>query len=171
MSGPTVFVPTSSHYGILTAGSVQAEQARTLTAAQTTDACVQSCSSLDPTTKAQWGIFMAGLTVWCQTPVVNVWTPWMPSNAVVVTADTGDTMMSWEAQLQGWQQRLSASCPCVGPILSQFNPQNPTAGSIVTALGYAAVIAGFLGTAYVVSKVVEFIPKPAAKTLPPKPEP
>lgn len=106
----TPIQPRPMHWGLITAGNVQAEQARTLASAQATDVAVQACTSMSDTLKTAWADFLAGLTTWCNTPMVNVWTPWMPANAVVVTGDTGQTMMAWEAQLEGWQQALAASC-------------------------------------------------------------
>ena len=109
-SSITPIAPTSSHWGMITAGAVQAEQQRTLASAQATDVAVQACASMSQTLKQEWADFFAGLTVWCSTPIVNFWTPWMASNAVVVTGDTGDTMVAWEAQLANWQNTLAAAC-------------------------------------------------------------
>ncbi len=126
---PPPIQPTPSHWGLITAGDVQAEQQRTLTSAQGTDQWVQACATMDPTTKAEWATFLAGLTTWCTTPMVNIWTPWMASNAVVVTGDTGDTMMAWEAQLANWQAQLATACPqAPGPAppgIAQYNPPGP----------------------------------------------
>ncbi len=102
---------TGRVWGLITAGDVQAEQARTLASAQATDLAVQACTSMDATTKATWGLFFADLTRWCKTPIVNFWTPWMPANAVVVTGDTGDTMMAYEGGLATWQGNLAKTCP------------------------------------------------------------
>jgi hypothetical protein len=106
----TPITPTASHWGLITAGAVQSEQQRTLADARATDAAVQACTSMDPSLKSEWADFLAGLTTWCNTPIVNFWTPWMPSNAVVVTGDTGDTMVAWEAQLANWQNTLATAC-------------------------------------------------------------
>jgi hypothetical protein len=160
---PIVVPATPSHWGIITAGDVEAEQARTLESAQQTDIAVQTCTTLDPTVKSQWATFLAALTVWCKTPIVNVWTPWMASNAIVVDADTGDTMMSWEAQLQTWQQTLAKTCNNIQPEPA-FNPSAPPGGpggpaswadnvkSAATVVGGVVVI---VTAAYVTYKVVQ----------------
>jgi hypothetical protein len=146
---------------IITAGAVQAEQARTLTSAQTTNGGVQACTSLDPATRAGWAAFYAGLVAWCNTPIVNF--PWEgPSNAVVVTANTGDTMLAWETQLTAWQQRLAGKCPNLGPGLATFNP-NPSGEQWTQWLKWGAVIVGFAATAYIVGQVASFIPKPGPR--------
>ncbi len=153
-----------SHFGIITAGDVQAEQTRTLASAQATDQAVQTCATIDPSVKQQWATFLASLTGWCKTPVVNIWTPWMPSNAIVVTGDTGDTMLSYETQLQAWQQKIAGLCVSP-PGLAQFNP-NPAGAQATQWLRWGAVIVGFAATAYIVGTVAEFIPKPSSQGQP-----
>jgi len=151
-----------STWGIITAGDVQAEQARTLASAQGTDQGVQGCAALDAPTRAAWQTFLAALTVWCQTPMVNVWTPWIADNAVVVTGDTGNTMLAWESALTAWQQRLSGPCPKTSPNLATFNP-NPAGEQATQWLRWGAVIVGFAATAYIVGSLTRFIPTPAPR--------
>jgi hypothetical protein len=157
-----------STWGIITAGDVMAEQARTLTSAQQLDADIANCPSLDAGTLAAWKIFYAGITAWCKTPIINIWTPWAPPNSVVVTGDTGDTMLSWETQLTAWQQRVAKTCANVSPGLAPFNP-SPAGEQATQWLRYGAIIAGFLATAYVVGKIATFIPKPAPRAPAPAP--
>jgi hypothetical protein len=151
-----------SHWGIITAGDVQAEQARTLASAQTTDQAVQACTTMDAATKSEWATFYGTLTAWCQTPVVNFWTPFLSTGTVVVTGDTGDTMMAYETQLQAWQQKIAGICKATPPGLTTFDP-DPAGAQATQWLRYGAIIAGFIGTAYVVGEVVQFIPKPIAR--------
>lgn len=146
-----------SHFGIITAGDVIAEQQRTLASANATNQAVQGCTTMDAGTKSQWAAFYAAITVWCNTPIINFWTPWAPDNSVVVTGDTGDTMMAYEAQLQAWQQKIAGACKNVPPGLSEFGA-SPAGEQASQALRWIAIIAGFVGTAYVVGKVVSLIP-------------
>ena len=97
---------------IVSASDIEAEQARTLASAQATDQTVQSCTTIDAATKAEWATFLASLTVWCQRPVCNFyWYPGIAPNCIIATADAGDTMLAFENQLQAWQQRIRASAP------------------------------------------------------------
>lgn len=146
-----------SHLGVITAGDVQAEQARTLASAQTTDQAVQMCTTMDAATKAQWATFYTTLVQWCNTPIVNFWTPWNASNAIVVTGDTGDTMMAYEAQLQAWQQKVAGLCKNAGPGLTRFNP-DPAGGAAPQWERWAVVGVGIAGTAYIVGQIARFIP-------------
>lgn len=128
----TPITPTSSHWGLITAGAVQAEQQRTLASAQSTDVAVHACTSMDPSLKAGWADFLTGLTTWCSTPIVNFWTPWMASNALVVTGDVGDTMMAWEAQLASWQQQLASACAASTAAAAATTPPGGTPPAQVT---------------------------------------
>ena len=156
---------------VITAGAVTTEQQRTLSSAQVTNAGVASCAAMDPTTRSAWNAFYQGLVAWCSTPIVNF--PWEgPSNAIVVTANTGDTMLAWESALQAWQQRIAGICGATVPSLSQklpnFDP-NPGLGDQATQwLKWGAVIVGFAATAYIVGSLARFVPTPSRqpKTAP-----
>jgi hypothetical protein len=148
--------PTPSHWGIITAGAVQAEQQRTLASAQATDQAVQACAAMSDGEKANWATFYAGLKTWCTTPIVNFWAPWNPDNAIVVTGDTGSTMMSYEAELAAWQQRIAGKCANAPPGLSTFNPE--PAGGAPQWEKWAVVGIGFVATATIVAYVARLIP-------------
>ncbi len=154
---------------IVTASDIESEQARTLASANATDLAVQSCTTLDDGTKAQWALFLAELRDFCSRPVCNFWYPWMPSNCLMATASTGDTMVAHEAQLVGWQGRINPKCTNAPPGLTPYNP-TPAGEAVTQWLKYGAVIAGFVGSAYVVSQVVPFVAalRPAPKKLPEK---
>jgi hypothetical protein len=147
------------HWGIITAGDVQAEQARTLASAQATNQTVQACTTMDAASKSEWNTFYQDLTNWCNTPIVNVWTPWLPSNAVVVTGDTGDTMMAYEGQLQAWQQKIAGFCKSASPSLATFNP-DASGATASQALRWGTVLVGFAATAYIIGTLARFIPSP-----------
>ena len=115
---------------------------------------MQSCTTIDATTKQEWTVFYAGLVSFCQQPVCSFWYPWMPSNCLMATANTGDTMLAYEKMLLAWQQRIAAVCANAAPGLSVFNPE-PAAAQISDWLKYGAIIAAFLGTAYVKATIYE----------------
>lgn len=140
---------------VVFASDVAAEQARTLSNAQATDAAVQSCTALDATTKSEWAAFYGQLTRFCQTPVYNFPRPWV-SNYLLADGNTGNTMLAYESQLQAWQQRISALCTNAPPSLTTFDP-NPAGIQVSGWLKYGAIIAGFVGTAYVVGEVAPII--------------
>jgi len=154
-----------SHWGIITAGDVEAEQARTLSSAQTTDQAVQACTTIDVATKQQWATFLAALTKWCKTPVANIWAPWLSGDTIIVTGDTGDTMMAYETQLQAWQQKVAGLCKSTPPGLPEFDP-NPAGSQATQWLRWGAVAIGFAATAYVVGTVASFIPRQARAAEP-----
>lgn len=161
-----------SHWGIITAGDVMAEQQRTLASAQQLNTDIQNCATLDAGTRAAWQTFYAGLTAWCQTPIVNFWTPFIPDNAIVVTGDTGNTMLAWESQLTAWQQRVSKTCANVSAGLAPFNPAPSGEDTTTQWLRWGAVIVGFAATAYIVGQVARFVPTPAPRQpAPVKPAP
>ena len=138
---------------IVSASDIQAEQARTLASAQTTDTTVQACTTIDATSKSEWETFYASLTAWCQRPVCNFyWYPGIPSNCIIATADAGDTMLAFENQLQAWRRKISGLCAGSAPGLTTFNP-NPAGAQATEWLRYLAIIAGFVGTAYAVAEV------------------
>ena len=155
-----------SHWGVITAGDVQAEQARTLSSAQTTNQSVQACTTMDATTKQEWATFYDSLVKWCNTPIVNLWTPWNPDNAVVVTGDTGDTMMAYEAQLQAWQKRIATICKNAAPEQAPFDP-DPAGDKASQWVRWTAVIVGFAATAYTVGQVARLLPSARRTATPP----
>ena len=131
-SSITPITPSSGHWGLITAGAVQAEQQRTLVSALATDVAVQACTSMDPSLKTSWANFLVGLTAWCNTPIANFWTPWMDSKAIVVTGDTGETMMAWEGQLASWQQQLATACAASTAAAAATTPPGGTPPAQVT---------------------------------------
>jgi hypothetical protein len=141
---------------IVTASDIEAEQSRVLASANATDAAVQACTTIDAPTKSEWSLFVTGLKDFCSRPVCNFWYPWMPSNCLMATANTGDTMLAWEANLTAWQVRVAKLCTGAPPGLQQFNP-NPATETATQWLRYFAIIAGAVGTAYVVSEAVPFV--------------
>ena len=148
--------PTPSHLGIITAGAVAAEQARTLAAAQADNAAIQACTGIDAATKAAWNTFYAALTAWCQKTVYNLPWPWewFDSNGVLVSGDTGETMMSYEAQLIAWERKLAPSCPGLGPNLAPLVSDPGPSDNTTSIVKWGAVALAALAGAYVVSQVV-----------------
>jgi len=142
---------------IVSASDIDAEKKRTLASAQVTDQAIQSCSTIDATTKTEWTTFYAGLTAFCSAPTCNFyWYPGIPSGCTIATANAGDSMLALENMLSAWQKRIGAICANAPPSLAQFNP-NPAGAQVSDWLRYGAIIAGFVGSAYVVAEVVPFI--------------
>lgn len=152
---------------IVTASDIEAEQARVLASAKEADQAVQACTGLDTGTKSQWDTFYASLTAFCQQPVCNFWYPGMPSNCLMATANTGDTMLAWANELQAWQQRIHGLCKnYTAPGLSTFNPTPFSVSQATDLIRAAAVLAGIIAVAYVVHTAAPFVADAAAALKP-----
>lgn len=140
---------------IITAGDIEQEQQRTLATAIGVDVAVKACTTLDATTLTEWNDFYTGLKTFCTQPVCNFWYPGMPTNCIMATASSGDTMMSWEKELQAWQARLTV-CPNTPPTLATYVASSPipTGQTLTDILMYGAVIVGVVGGVYVISSVL-----------------
>ena len=65
----TDVTPTPSHWGLITAADVEAEQQRTLAQANIDNTAVQACiasGAVDAVTGQQWTTFFTNLTAFCQ---------------------------------------------------------------------------------------------------------
>jgi hypothetical protein len=135
-----------------TPSTVDALKNRLAAALKGTDQSVQSCSALDDTTRASWGVFYTGAMEYAKSS-----SSWWDAAA---EANQGESL---EDELYAWQQKLQKVCTLTVPV---FNPQPPAAAGM-DAIGTAAKWIGIgvvaIAGAYVVSKAVEFIPKPAPR--------
>jgi hypothetical protein len=118
---------------------------------EATNTGVQACTGLDATTLQEWNFFYAGANAF-----VHEDANWL------ATGTQADEGQEYQRQLIAWRQKLSVKCPNLAPVSSPGGGKQIDTG-MTTALKYGAVIAGFLGTAYVVAKVSEFIPRPSPR--------
>jgi hypothetical protein len=117
-----------------------------------TKIAIDACTALDATTRAQWEAWYAGAS------------DFVSSDAAWVNTGTqADQGQKYQAELYAWQQKLSKTCAIAVPAIDP-NANKPDLSGLGEALRYGAIIAGFLGTAYIVGKAAEFIPKPARRT-------
>jgi hypothetical protein len=116
-----------------------------------TKIAIDACTVLDATTRAEWETWHVGAS------------DFVTSDAAWINTGTqADQGQKYQAELFAWQQKLSKMCAIAVPAIDP-NFNKPDLTGLDQALRYGAIIAGFLGTAYVVGKVAEFIPKPASR--------
>jgi hypothetical protein len=149
---------------IVFASDITSEQARLKAAADALEAGVTACAALDPATRAGWDAFYKDLVLFAQKTAVTVPWPW-ESNVVLATANTGDTVMAYEKQLEAWQQVLTPICNLKGPGFEKFQPTPLVPDSLTTVLRYAGIGAAFVAAAVVAVKVLAYVPRPAPRAL------
>jgi hypothetical protein len=118
---------------------------------QATKTAVDACTALDVATRAQWQTWFVGANDFV-----------LSEASWINTGTQADRGQKYEAELFAWQQKLSKVCNIAVPAIDP-NFNKPDLTGLDQVLRYGAIIAGFLGTAYVVGKVVEFIPKPVKR--------
>jgi hypothetical protein len=146
-----------------TPSGLRAKQQEVADRAKAFDRSVKSCPSLSSQQVANWNDFYTRLTLFTGTSFgwLTTVTPNGGTEAGGGTGETADQLEEYERNLCSWGQRLEGwNCALNVPNL---DPNPPSNNTLVNALRYGAVIAGFLGTAYAVGKVVEFLPKPAKR--------
>ena len=153
----TDVTPTPSHWGLITAADVEAEQQRTLAQANIDNTAVQACiasGAVDAVTGQQWTTFFTNLTAFCQKQIYNFpWpTTWGNSNDVIVTGDTGETMMAYEAQLVAWENKLRPKCSAMGDFMRLKGP-SPVSDNFTAVVKWIAIGLVAVAGAYIVSKV------------------
>lgn len=139
---------------IVFASDVEAEQARTLADARALDLAVQKSSGVDPTTNAQWVSFLRSLSAFCRLPVYNVPRPWLDgSTYLLATANTGQTMTSYEAGLASWHTKLGPMLQAPPPPFVNPWKDGPSLEQATTLaeVGLAGLVIG--GALYLVHKV------------------
>lgn len=125
-------------------------------AVKAVDLTVQNCSALDTAMRASWGSFYVAVT-----DFVRSWDPSFPSGYFGLGSRM-DQVDSYGQALSDWQKRLQSSCALTSPVFDPKPPQDSSSDWSKIAQ-YAALGAAAISTAYVVGKVVEFIPKPAPR--------
>lgn len=131
-------------------GDIQGLQQDLLGTLAATNIAVTACTALDPTTLGEWQTWYAGAYSFATTDAA-----WLN------TGTQADLGQQYQRELYAWQQRLSKTCSIAVPAVDPDKNQ-PDLTGVNQALRYAAIIAGFLGTAYIVGKAVEVLPKRAA---------
>jgi hypothetical protein len=134
-------------HNIRTEQGVKLQRAKLLADAQGIDAAVQRCGALDEATRANWGLFYAG--------VVNVARAEIPFFGVDDAADSTATV---QGQLFEWGKRLGPVCPLNMPLFDPSTPDTETAPTLQLAR-YATVAIVAIGGAYTIGKLVELLPK------------
>ena len=146
---------------IVTPSDISNEQSDLKTAAIETNANVLACTNLDQATRTGWDAFYQDVLNFCQE--VPVWYFPTGTNEVVMSSNMLEHAQELRRNLLSHQQTLSKACKLSVPLFDPTKPPITGLESIQTALRYTAIIAGFLGTAYIVGKAAEFIPKPSPK--------
>lgn len=147
---------------IVTPDDIKNAQSDLKTAADGTNASVVACTGLDQATRATWNSFYQQVLAFCQE--VPVWYFPTGTNEVVMSSNMLEHAQQLRANVYSYQQMISKSCKLSLPVFDPTKPPDTSLDSITTAIRYGAIIAGFLGTAYIVGKAAEFIPKPARRT-------
>ena len=144
MSG---FLPT-----LWTPDDLQTVQQQLLADAAGVDQTVGACTNLDAPTKASWQAFYQGVKAFGAQSF-----GWFNT-----TGAAADNAQALQRELYAWEQKLSTACRLTVPAFDPTSPPgDPSKNTIVQALKYAGILAGFLGTAYLVKTVTEYIPKPS----------
>lgn len=139
---------------IWTPGDLHAIQQQLLADASGVDQTVASCAKLDAPTRASWASFYAGIKDYGA--IDYGW--------FTTTGEAADRAQFLQRELYAWQQKLSATCKLSVP---SVDPNKPPGGDdLATALKYGAIAAGFVGSAYIVGKVLDWLPKPPVRRLP-----
>lgn len=127
------------------------------------DRSVKACTTLSQNQVADWNDFYARLIAFTSTSFgwFTTTTPSGGTEGGGGTGETADQLEKYERELCSWGQKLSGwKCVVDAPNL---DPNPPSNNTLTSALRYGAIIAGFLGTAYIVREIVELIPKPAPR--------
>ena len=137
MSGilPTIIYPST----------VTDYNARLLAAAGGTDASVKACSALDTQTKTSWALFYAALSSFVAEDV-----------GIFGLGSRMDRAESYGSELAVWQEKLSKTCALGVPL---FNPNTPPT-DVVKLLQYIAWGAAAVAGAYVIGRVLDYVPLP-----------
>lgn len=132
----------------VTAGVVDDLKKRLRAAAVGTDQTVQSCAPLNDATRASWGQFYAAVLDFTGEPTA-FWT----ANAA------NERAYAYEDELVSWQGKLKGGgCALTVP---DYDPsKNKAQDATLQLFEYLAIIAAAVGGAYVVSRVIEVLPKP-----------
>jgi hypothetical protein len=141
-----------------TPGDLKSAQNELAAKANAFNTSVQACTKLDTETASSWAAFYASLTQFVQT-TYGWFTTTLPDGTVQAgggTGSTADQIQSYQRELYAWGQKLSGTCTLSTPNISPTPPSDST-----TLLKYGAVIVGFVGAAYMVGKVLEYVPRPA----------
>lgn len=148
MSGilPDIYLPSD----------MRALQARLLANLTATDRSVRQCNGLDQPTRSSWGLFYIAAYDFA-------------------TLDPGfiffgthiDQGRGYEQDLYAWQQKIDHTCtltlPEVDPTKRPGQPQEvggpgATLDRVTNIIKWTAVLAGVVGGAYVVNKLVSIVP-------------
>jgi hypothetical protein len=143
---------------LVTPDDIKNEQSDLKTAAIETNASVVACTGLDQATRTGWDAFYKDVLAFCQE--VPVWYFPTGTNEVVMSSNMLEHAQQLRANLLSHQQMLSKACKLSVPLFDPTKPPDTSLNTLTTAIRYGAIIAGFLGTAYIVGKAAEFIPKP-----------
>jgi hypothetical protein len=121
------------------------------------DQTVAGCPSLDAPTRASWASFYAGVKQFGS--IDYGWT-----NTSGAAADQAQLL---QRELFAWEQKLSTTCKLTVPTVDPTKTAGADAASgLNNALKFGAIAAGFIGSAYIVGKVLDWLPKPPARRLP-----
>jgi len=135
-------------------GDLQAVQQQLLADASGVDQTVTGCTGIDAATKASWESFYLGLKAFGAQSF-----GWF--NTTSAAADQAQLL---QRELYAWEQKLSTTCKLTVPMVDPTQTSGAAASSnLMTAVKYGAVIAGFVGSAYIVGKTLEWLPKPPAR--------
>lgn len=141
----------NSLFHFWTHGDIAALQAEIAGTLQTTNTDVQNCTALPAASKTAWTTFYT--TALAQAQASAAWFD---------TGDQADTLQEIQRGIRSWQQMISGKgCTLSAPLYDGgLNPDPPKPPEVTQWLKYGAIIATAWGVSYVVSQVVEFIPKP-----------
>jgi hypothetical protein len=133
----------------MTPSDMKNGQVQLLADATSTDQGVSACTGISQVLKEQWATFFGAVKQFCE--IVPTWI-WAGDGEQVLSVSMTNQLSTYQSELYAWQQKLSGfKCSVVA---NDPNPYHPTIDpSIITALKWTGVIAGFVGTAYVVGKV------------------
>lgn len=149
MSGflPTVWFPSD----------LRAVQQQLLADSAGVDQTVAACTSLDAPTRTSWGSFYAGIKSFAS--IDYGWT-----NTSGAAADQAQLL---QRELYAWEQKLASSCKLTVPAVDPTKTTGAdSASGLNQTLKYGAIVAGFVGSAYIVGKMLEWLPKLPARRLP-----
>jgi hypothetical protein len=152
-----------SFFRIVTPDDIVNEQKILKTLADSINADVTTCTTLSAEKRAAWTAFYANVVAFCVE--VPVWYFPTGANEVVMSSNMLELAQKYEHNLETYRQSLAKECKLVTPA---FDPTLPTpmadqTDKLMTVAKYASVAAMFIGTAYVVGKVAEFLPHPSPK--------
>jgi len=128
--------------------------------AKALDIAIKACTTLPANIAAAWNEFLGRLTRFATTDFGWVTTVTPDGSTHVGGGDgrTADDAQALTKELYEWGQKVEAlNCTLVAPNTKPPEDKKTLDPTVMTAIKYAAVVAGFVGSAYVVGQIASTV--------------